>query len=338
MTEIDKYRAAHIKYAWGPIKLGISGFIIFYLLSIPLDVFFFPLSHHISIPIRLGIVLLNIGMSYLLTRKSGIQRHLNQCLILIFSTSLIGIWITLMISQGSEPGRPFYLYVVPMMMVSLASFYDRGIVSVAITYIGGVLGSSWLVLQYLKLPMGSVIMHILLFSIGVVVSLLYTYWIQKVRLTIYGINSQLEEQKENLRIRLQQVGERNRLLTTQKELLATKLDYFSEQLPKSLEKEIMGLFRQKGLIPEEIKWEEQVFSNWQLQTLTEQYQLKKDQILLLSGVYLGLSYDEIRESLFPHLSIRSVENMASSLRKALNLPRGADLSEFMDAIGSRPIL
>ena len=332
MAKLTQFEINYLEYAIRPTKLGAYGFLFIYFIFFPLDALTFPTSYKAFWFIRLSVVGLNLFLLFLLEKKGLLKNYLNHYVVAVYGTALIGLWCMLLLSEPNEAGRSFYLYYVPMMMVAFSAFYYKKLVGIALICLLSILISTLIAWLFLNLSFEQLSGHVMYFIGAFVICMMYNYWVQKVRAKIIIANIQLEEQKEKLRIRIQHTSERNTLLKDQKKHLDSRLSYFREQLPISLQSEIMSVFDEKGLIQEEVDWQTQVFSKRQIQILTEQYSLKKDHILLLSGIYLSLTYTEIQESLFPHLSVRSVENMASSLRKKLNLPRGASLADFMDSI------
>ncbi len=159
----------------------------------------------------------------------------------------------------------------------------------------------------------------------------YNYFLVRVRFRLISSDIQIAAQKERLKNNLFKARERNQMLAKREEILEKRLDKIKSQLPKKIQQELLTILETSGGLESVSSLSAEVFSERQVNKLL-QFGLSADQILLLSGIYLKLDRSEIQESLFPHLSVRSLENMTSKIRSALQLGRGGDLNAFLEGL------
>lgn len=268
-----------------------------------------------------------LGVLLFLVKTERLYQWLTAFLFFNFIMMLCPVGLILWITKGTEINI-YYAMIVPLTMIWYASFYlGRSLGIAALLFVT--------VLAFYLIGQGNAEtatndIQLVYNLAGASIAFAYNFAARKMRGRIVLNDLKLSDQTEALTENLLKLQEHNELLSKKRDTLVAQLHKLQKQIPKGLQVDMEELFKSADLL-NEADLDQQVFSQRQLSLLIER-ELTRDQILLLSGLALNLEYKQIQQKLFPHLSIRSLENMASKIRKQLNLPRGSDLSKVFETI------
>ena len=276
--------------------------------------------------IKLGSGAISMTLLCFLIWKGAFKEWLAPFLVFNYTMMLLSVgWI---LARGtSEQIMYYYPMIIPFMMMWFASFYVGRLASLSGLFIATIF-AYWLYAGFLGMATDLKQGQMFFFVPCAVAACCYNYFVRQLRQKMVMNDLKLTAQKEALTQNLLRLQDYSNLLTRKKDTLVSQLNQLQKQIPEGLKLDMEKLFESANLMGD-TRLDQQVFSQGQLQYLLD-HQLTSDQILLLSGLSLNLGYEQIQEKFFPHLSVRSLENMASKIRKQLKLPRGSNLTRLFE--------
>ncbi|MFY0600802.1 MAG: hypothetical protein JXR03_14100 [Cyclobacteriaceae bacterium] len=324
----------YVSFAMKPTAMSIKFILVFYASFAFLDYYAFPISRELVWLIR-GLTVGFIGLALIWFEKFVTNvKAFNAIIVLISFFLSLGVIAMIHFSEETEVGKYFYFIALIFMFIWMGAFLNVHLLRYLFLSFALLLIYVIVIGFFGKMNLNTSIA--IFFSIGgIMFGGGYNYNVLVVRRTLFLTQKKLKEQNEAIKRELIDTQYNKSFLDKEKERLNEKIKELIKNIPEAHRKEILSLINQKQGESGQGRHEElqkKIFTEKQIKTLIHKFGLNEDQIKFLSGLSIGMSYEEIRETFFPHLSIRTVENMPTTLRRTFGLNRGGNLIEFLTTL------